>query len=346
LLLGTNRGDVSSGVFTQFPLNPGKSNVWYRWKASGEEPLLVYDPEHKGAITSAHQLFGEWTFGGQRQASLLSVDGTFSSPVKWSNGFEALATLDRDGDGALRAEELEVLGLWFDRNRDGVSQEGEVEPLRKTDVTALFVTPNRTVTATKSIVADIGYERVVNGTVIQGAAVDWYGEEVGGPFEAVVASSFAAKGTGGEETSVSSSVSKNSDSKVQRDSKISGIWQWKSSESASAGLLYLTEEEHGKVRGYSFVPAQAAGEVPRGSTTAGAAAVIPLVGGVVISETKEVVIELHTTDDGVGLTITRATLSQDGSALHGTSDYRSQGMIGTPFSYSWTAARLLEGDSE
>ena len=47
-------------------------------------------------------------------------------PTQWENGFEALGSLDTDRDGELRGSELDPLALWFDRDRDGVAQPGEV----------------------------------------------------------------------------------------------------------------------------------------------------------------------------------------------------------------------------
>src|SRR5690606_41632977 len=55
----------------------------------------------------------------------------------------ALGTLDADGDGQISGEELKPLALWFDENRDGVSQAGEVRPVVEAGVTALFYQPDR-----------------------------------------------------------------------------------------------------------------------------------------------------------------------------------------------------------
>ena len=39
----------------------------------------------------------------------------------------SLALLDTNHDGKLSGKELDALALWFDKNRDGVSQPGEVK---------------------------------------------------------------------------------------------------------------------------------------------------------------------------------------------------------------------------
>jgi tetratricopeptide (TPR) repeat protein len=81
---------------------------------------LVYDAKDKGEITSALQWFGNVTFW-----------------LFWENGYEALGALDDDADGELAGEELKHLAIWHDRNGNGVSDRGEVQPLACHDVVAL-----------------------------------------------------------------------------------------------------------------------------------------------------------------------------------------------------------------
>jgi tetratricopeptide (TPR) repeat protein len=73
---------------------------------------LVYDPRGKGEVTSGLQLFGGVTFW-----------------LFWETGYDALASLDDDGDGVLKGEELKGLAIWHDANGDGVCDPGEVRPL-------------------------------------------------------------------------------------------------------------------------------------------------------------------------------------------------------------------------
>jgi hypothetical protein len=81
---------------------------------------LVYDATDRGTIGSALQLFGSVTYW-----------------LFWKNGYHALAALDDDGDGELRGGELVHMGLWIDRDRDGVSDAGEVRPLAAHGIVAL-----------------------------------------------------------------------------------------------------------------------------------------------------------------------------------------------------------------
>lgn len=71
--------------------------------------ILVWDPDHSGQITSGRQLFGSVTWW-----------------IFWDHGYEALAALDDDNDGELTGAELTGIGVWRDRNANGVSEEGEV----------------------------------------------------------------------------------------------------------------------------------------------------------------------------------------------------------------------------
>jgi tetratricopeptide (TPR) repeat protein len=81
---------------------------------------LVYDADDKGDITSALQWFGSVTFW-----------------LFWDNGYDALAALDDDGDHELAGRELQHLAMWDDRNRNGRSEAGEVQPLAAYDIAAV-----------------------------------------------------------------------------------------------------------------------------------------------------------------------------------------------------------------
>jgi hypothetical protein len=85
-----------------------------------EAGWLVYDAGDRGAITSALQWFGNVTFW-----------------LFWSNGYDPMRALDDDADGELSGPELRHLAIWHDRDRDGVSDAGEVRPLAAHGIVAL-----------------------------------------------------------------------------------------------------------------------------------------------------------------------------------------------------------------
>ena len=96
----------------------GQRRQW-TW-ISGRAGWLVYDADRSRRVTSALQLFGNVTFW-----------------VMWKNGYEPLAALDDDRDGRLRGAELRHLAIWIDKDRDGISDAGEVRALADHGITEL-----------------------------------------------------------------------------------------------------------------------------------------------------------------------------------------------------------------
>lgn len=84
--------------------------------------ILVWDPLRTAGITSAHQLFGSYTF-----------------EIFQENGYEALAALDDNRDGVLRGEELAGIRAWLDSNGDGRSNPSEVRDLSELGIAAIEV---------------------------------------------------------------------------------------------------------------------------------------------------------------------------------------------------------------
>jgi hypothetical protein len=58
----------------------------------------------------------------------------------WDNGYEALSSLDDDGDGRLRGGELGGIALWHDRDADGISDSGEIQTLAAHGISAISTT--------------------------------------------------------------------------------------------------------------------------------------------------------------------------------------------------------------
>jgi hypothetical protein len=83
---------------------------------------LVWDPKHRGRIRSGFDLIGATAWA-----------------VFWSDGFEALRSLDDNGDGALTGPELGGLALWRDANANGVSDPGEVASVAAYGIVRLVV---------------------------------------------------------------------------------------------------------------------------------------------------------------------------------------------------------------
>ena len=81
---------------------------------------LVFDFDGRSEIVSGRQMFGDVTYW-----------------VFWNNGYEAMASLDDNGDRWLRDEELAGLKIWNDRDCDGSCESDELRSLNEYDVVGL-----------------------------------------------------------------------------------------------------------------------------------------------------------------------------------------------------------------
>ena len=92
---------------------------------SKDDGLLVHDRNGDGVVNNGGELFGDNTLlkNGERA----------------TNGYQALADLDENGDGKVDAADsaFAKLRVWRDLNQDGISQEGELLTLNEAKVKAL-----------------------------------------------------------------------------------------------------------------------------------------------------------------------------------------------------------------
>jgi hypothetical protein len=97
------------------------SGLLKRWTwISPKAGWLVFDKSGRKQVSSSLDLFGNVTFW-----------------LFWENGYQALQTLDDDGDGQLQGQELTGLAIWRDENANGVADIGEVKPLAEWHITRL-----------------------------------------------------------------------------------------------------------------------------------------------------------------------------------------------------------------
>jgi hypothetical protein len=165
----------NESTIVDFSIADDPQQTWSEWRASKELPLLVYDPKHQGQIESAQQLFGTWTFGGKTMSSLNPKLTPHSlQDVGWNNGYEPMALLDINANEALEGKELEHLALWFDNNRDAISQAGEVKTLKELNVTKVFFKGATANNLSSDLELAVGYERLVDGKTITGRSIDWF----------------------------------------------------------------------------------------------------------------------------------------------------------------------------
>lgn len=315
-------------TIVSFKLNPHSKSEKWMWRASESLPLVVHDPANKGAITSATQLFGNWTAGGKQN----------NPPSPWRDGYEALATFDKNSDGAVSGEELAEISLWFDKNRDGVSQEGEVKRASSVGVTHLYLKADRNVDGAPF--ATKGYTRTVNGSAQEGSSFDWLERE------ASSADSIALRGLDDaaidSKTNLSEAQERPEASKVgvNHDSasrKVLGSWVLESSKDKNSGGLLIFESDEEGIAGVALKPSGL-------RDVEGVAAEVVFSHFVAKTDvTRSGRLEVSFVVDGTSGASLRnvATLSDDGNTLEGkTVVTRSAEAKSGSYEYTWRARRM------
>lgn len=362
LILQPDKWSDTTSTLTRFPLNPAEKNKWYSWKASPAAPLLVHDPEHSGKITSATQLFGEWTFGGQRIASLSGSSHEIGVARPWKDGFEALATLDKDGNKRIEGEELKDLALWFDEGSDGIAAEGEVRRINTAGITALFYESDSQDSNTRSVVASRGFERLVDSKLTVGKAVDWYGAAVDSPFQLIDKLPSQNVSTGGKVSplfegstisqEVFDSVAKQSGDGSPLSSKftagVSGLWEWSFTYPSVAdgagpgGFILLRQySDTGKITGISLTERAIAENEKRLSSNV-LASITTIEGYSIPTKTGKPGATFSTQQIEDAKSTSVVTL-EGKDRLNGTTTIEREGRV---FSYQWTANRVSPGSDD
>ena len=333
----------TAAILSSFPLEPSIAGSYYIWRASADLPLLVYDPEHKGRISSPAQLFGTWTFGGKQAASL---NGPSAAP--WKNGFEALQTLDANADKKVSGPELAPLALWFDQNQNGKSEDGEVRSLEEAGVTAVYFTPDETDPLTADVHAAQGYERTVQGKTITGSAIDWFSRRFSSAQEAMLALTAEANVRKQDGQNTPAQTEPAPPLAQKSISPLDGAWLWSFDEKDQAGQpkgqgMLTFKQEQNKIAGHTYL--EAVLSEPLGSA-AKLLLMLPLKGKqtatseadtsysfTVIEDRNKAVTDtefrwLKETDSLIGKSVTRAPLGDRGKTT-------------ATFSYTWTAVRFV-----
>jgi hypothetical protein len=323
-LIWNAKADLNDGVrIVRFPLDPHFPEGFYLWKASNDFPLLVFDPSHSGQITKASQLFGNYTFGKQ-----------------WINGYAALASLDANGDGKLSGDELSSLGLWFNSNRNGVSEPGEVRSLAELAVDEIYVTPSNRDQRSHDLYAAKGYAVQVSQDRSVGGSVDWYSKAYESEMGAIAALQELALSL--SKDGPSSKVDRAETVRRQAKSSIDGAWFWTAGGTKlSSPKGVLTFKQIGEqITGRTYI------EVPLKRNSAGFRSRViasPFTGTIVTMADGAKKLHFEMEQAGAPETVSDAVVSADGRSLEGFSrssvSSRKENSKLASLSYSWSAKR-------
>jgi hypothetical protein len=351
----------------QFSLDPHAPESYSLWKGSKSMPLLVYDPQKSRKVTSAMQLFGNWTFGGRNGkpgAELAALGAEMQTP--WNNGFEPLALLDGDKNGRVDGRELDPIALWFDENRDAVVDTGEMHSLADAGVSALFYSDVVSRDGSKDLQVVRGFERTANGVTTMGKAVDWFGETFSSYQEAISAlsvlvshsdpalanagrkpkedsSTFVSEARAMTENPLEFNVQETRGVGASRD--LTGFWIWTLNDTFGdkhPGYLALREDEHGRVRGYSVIETDLA---PNDLGVRSSVRILPLKGAVISNRdhSRSLFFEVVDTQSG-SIAHGEARVVAEGRSLQGKSIQVFTGPQGqqADVAYAWRASKVAQ----
>lgn len=349
-LMWDNNASLTDGMnVVPFSLSGDTAHSHTLWKASDKAPLLVFDPQKTGKVTSARQLFGNFAFGGVTDKALLNENKPMGTP--WKSGYEALALLDADKDGKVSGSEMKDLYLWFDTDRNADVGAGELRSVTQEGVTSLFYQGAVASEGTKDIALAKGFERKVNDTIVEGTSVDWFSESFASKDEATKAltAMFTASTTQPSDTLAWQREPMNFQPHYtdQHANDVSGFWVWNVLEKNGEqhpGAFAFEQGADNSVHGFSVAEMQLAQNehgVRSGVATA------PAIGKVSVDETGTRTLTFEVRDDKSGMVaITKAEISPDGTSLLGetTQTFSSKGDTkrSASISYKWAAAKAVK----
>jgi hypothetical protein len=119
---GVQTSTVDDGVV--FDAMANGTQVQVAW-TDGKDGFLVLDRNGDGIINDGSELFGDYT---------PLADGTLAK-----DGFQALRALDSNADGLFTAKDdlFDLVQVWVDANRDGVTDAGELFGLKELGVQSI-----------------------------------------------------------------------------------------------------------------------------------------------------------------------------------------------------------------
>ncbi|MCI0336846.1 MAG: hypothetical protein L0226_04675, partial [Acidobacteria bacterium] len=149
---------LATDKIVRFDLAGDGDPGWWPW-VKPDTGILVWDPKRRGRVESGLQLFGSVTWW-----------------ISWQHGYQPLAILDDNKDGWLAGKELDGLAVWRDRNSNGISEPGEVLPVKDLSIDRISVTASERINGTLCNTTGL---HLSNGTKLP--TYDWTPSEVNFP---------------------------------------------------------------------------------------------------------------------------------------------------------------------
>ncbi|HMO02693.1 MAG TPA: hypothetical protein PKA79_06890 [Oligoflexia bacterium] len=146
---------IDVGLYSDFPLIPGKKGLFYKWMAGSQVAFVAWLPKGAKDIKDATQLFGNnFKFTGAEYVKYANL--------KFADGFEALRHLDKNKDGKLSASEMPAeLVLAFDIDKNG--RFDKIIPAKESGLIEISLNPEYEEPTYGSLFSNrIGFRRVVN----------------------------------------------------------------------------------------------------------------------------------------------------------------------------------------
>jgi hypothetical protein len=354
LVLNDNPSLNEHNTVVQFPLDPHLPKTFSLWKASEDTPLLVYDPEATGAVTSARQLFGNYAFGGR--TSDITEAKSSALRVPWADGYEALGLLDANHDDKISGEELSPLALWFDRDRDGISDKGEILTAQAFGISELFYKNAQKVSNTKDIELAKGFTRVIDGKKSFGRSIDWYGESFESEHEATQALGAqyrAARNTKDATTLLDTLPEQLRGNPLtfkpgyakDHAKDLSGYWLWSTKDASGTKRpgVFALKQQGDKVFGYNIVEAPLD---PNEKGLRSSIRIIPAMGEISRSAKGERMISMKLLDlTGKGDAVSTVIVTQTGTSLQGRTKQemisgKGDAIQSVSTEYEWSAVKF------
>ena len=330
-----NGTEARTRTVARFKLNPTNHEQWVIWRGDANSPLLVIDRNRNNVIDDGSELFGNWTF-----------DFLTNKPrtTPWANGFEALKVLDKNNDGTLDLKELADMQLWFDRNSNAVTDDGELESLDSRGVSFINLPSQLVAQGERDLLAEKSVQVNINGVAKELSLLDWFSHSFSDPIEAFRAASTAqgqiAKRKSNYEPKTELGHSSETLKTEETKADLSGIWVWSidgaTKTDSNTGGIFMILHKGAKLAGYSMSE-----QILMSSYPSDIRSLInsEFMFGYVDATSQTNPIKLGVMGDKIN-TLSEVSLNKDGVLIGTSRSFSREGTIESATTYHWKAQRV------